>query len=62
MLEVSNNKCNCTKKIAPIFMSNKISSTLIIPIKIARRYGMDKPTNVVIEEKEDCILIRKLEV
>jgi hypothetical protein len=50
------------KEIAPIFLSNKISSTLIIPISIARRYGLDKPSHVILEEKEEGILIKKLNI
>lgn len=53
---------NEKKEIAPIFLSNGISATLIVPIKIARRYGMDKPSHVVLEEKEEGILIKKLEI
>ena len=49
-------------KIAPIFLTNKISATLIIPIEIARRHGLDRPSHVVIEDTEDGILIRKLRV
>ena len=50
------------KKISHTFLSGKLSSTLIIPIEIARKYGLDKPSNVVVEETEDGILIRKIEV
>jgi hypothetical protein len=50
------------KKIATTFLSGKISSTLIIPIEIARKYGLDEPSNVIVEEKENGILIRKLEI
>jgi hypothetical protein len=55
-------KFNNKKDIAPIFLSNGISSTLIIPIGIARHYGLDKPSHVVLEEKEEGILIKKLEI
>ena len=50
------------KKVTHTFLSGKISSTIIIPIDVARRYGLDKPANVVVEESEDGILIRKLEI
>jgi hypothetical protein len=50
------------KKITHIFLSGKLSSTLIIPIDIARKKGLDKPTNVTVEEMSDGIFIRKLEV
>ena len=48
------------KKVRHVFISGKLSSTLIIPIDTARKYGLDKPTNVIIEEKEEGILIKKL--
>lgn len=50
------------KNIAPIFLSNKISATLIIPIDLARKKGLDRPAHVILEETEKGILIRKLEV
>lgn len=49
------------KSITHTFLSGKLSATLIIPIEIARKYGIDKPSNVVVEEKENGILIRRLE-
>jgi hypothetical protein len=48
------------KKITHTFISGKLSTTLIIPIETARRYEIDKPSNVLIEETEDGILIKKL--
>jgi hypothetical protein len=50
------------KKIASIFMSNGISSTVIIPIELARKYDIDRPSHVTIEDTENGILIKKLEV
>ena len=50
------------KKITHVFLSGKLSSTLTIPIDIARKKGLDKPTNVVVEEMGDGVFIRKLEV
>jgi hypothetical protein len=49
------------KKIASIFISNGISSTLIIPIELARKYGIDG-SDVTIEDTRDGILIKKLEI
>jgi hypothetical protein len=46
------------KKVTHVFLSGKLSSTLIIPIDTARKYGLDKPANVVVEEREDGILIK----
>ena len=50
------------KKITHTFLSGRLSATLIIPIDVARKYGIDQPTNVIVEEKPEGILIRKVEV
>ena len=50
------------KKIIPIFLSGKKSATMIIPIETARKYELDRPSNVFLEERPDGILIRKLEI
>ena len=50
------------KKLKHIFLTGKLSATLIIPIDTARKYGLDRPTNVIVEEKEDGILIRKVNI
>ena len=50
------------KKITHVFLSGKLSSTIIIPIDTARKYGLDKPSNVVVEEREDGILIKPVEI
>jgi hypothetical protein len=50
------------KEIAKTFLSGKLSATLVIPIEIARRYGLEKPAHVVVEETSDGILIKKLQV
>ena len=48
------------KKVTHTFLSGKMSSTVIIPISVARKYGLDKPSNVVVEETEQGILIRRI--
>jgi hypothetical protein len=50
------------KEITKIFLSGRLSATLIIPIEMARRHGLEKPSHVVIEERPDGILIKKLEL
>jgi hypothetical protein len=50
------------KEIAKTFLSGKLSATLVIPIEIARRYGLEKPAHVVVEERSEGILIKKLQV
>jgi hypothetical protein len=48
--------------VAPIFLSNGISSTLVIPIDLARKYEINRPSHVTIQDAQDGILIKKLEV
>jgi hypothetical protein len=50
------------KKITHTFLSGRLSATLIIPIETARKYGLHEPVNVIVEEREDGILIKKLEI
>jgi hypothetical protein len=48
------------KKIRKTLLSGKLSATLIIPIEVARKYGLERPSHVVVEEIDEGILIRKL--
>jgi hypothetical protein len=48
------------KDITHTFISGKLSTTVIIPTNIARKYKIDKPTNVIVEEAENGILIKPL--
>ena len=57
-----NQRLENQKKIAPVFLSNGLSSTLIIPIELARKYSIDRPTHVTIEDTKNGILIKKLVV
>lgn len=50
------------KEISKIFLTNKLSATLIIPIELARKHGLNEPSHVTVEETPQGILIRKLEV
>lgn len=50
------------RRITHTFLSGRLSATLIIPIEIARKYGIDRPANVIVEERSEGILIRKIEV
>lgn len=50
------------KGIAKIFLTNKISATLIIPIEIARKHGLNESSHVIVRETPEGILVRKLEV
>jgi bifunctional DNA-binding transcriptional regulator/antitoxin component of YhaV-PrlF toxin-antitoxin module len=51
-----------TKEITKIFLSGRLSATLIIPIEMARRHGLESPSHVVVEERQDGIFIKKLEL
>jgi hypothetical protein len=50
------------KHISPIFCPNKISAALIIPKLMAEKLQIDRPCHVILEEKDDGILIRKLKI
>ena len=50
------------RHISPIFSPNKRSSALIIPKAMARELEIDRPCHVILEEKDGCILIRKLRI
>jgi hypothetical protein len=50
------------RKVTQIFMSGKLSATVVIPIDIARRQGMDKPTDVIVQETSNGVLIRKIDL
>jgi hypothetical protein len=49
------------KDIAHTWLAGHKSCTLIIPKDFAKIYGLDKPSHVVIEGKENGILIKKIE-
>jgi hypothetical protein len=49
-------------KLTTTFISGKASVTLIIPIHLARQYGIDQPSHVVVEGTEEGILVRKAEL
>jgi bifunctional DNA-binding transcriptional regulator/antitoxin component of YhaV-PrlF toxin-antitoxin module len=50
------------KEVTKIFLSGRLSATLIIPIGMARRHGLEKPSHVIVEERQEGILIKKLEL
>jgi hypothetical protein len=43
-----------------LILSGKLSATIVIPIEIARKYGLDRPSDVIVEETDSGILIRKV--
>lgn len=50
--------------LSKVWLTNKISATLIIPIDLARKYDLNEPSRVVLEERpeEKGILIKKLKI
>jgi hypothetical protein len=50
------------KEISKTWLTGQNSCTLIIPRETARRYQLDEPSHVVVEETPAGILIRKLDL
>jgi hypothetical protein len=50
------------KRVVHTFLSGKVSATLIIPLETARKYGLDKPSDAIVEETQSGILIRRLDI
>ena len=50
------------KEITRTWISGQNSCTLIIPKSVAKEYGLESPSHVIVERTEQGILIRKLEI
>jgi hypothetical protein len=50
------------KEITKTYLSGTHSCVLVIPKEIARKYGIDNPTHVVVEGTDKGILISKLNI
>ena len=48
------------RKITSTFLSGKLSATIVIPIDIARKHGLNRPSEVIVEDTEEGLLIRKI--
>ena len=46
------------QKIRFTFLTGRLSATLIIPIEVARKHGLTKASNVILEETENGLLIK----
>jgi hypothetical protein len=53
---------NNKKLVGTTWLAGNSSCTLVIPKYLAREYGIDQPSNIVIEGRPDGILIRKMEI
>ncbi|HEY7228692.1 MAG TPA: hypothetical protein VH481_11290 [Nitrososphaeraceae archaeon] len=50
------------KKIGSIFINNGISSTIVIPKETAKKYVVDRHFHATIEDEQEGILIKTLEI
>jgi hypothetical protein len=50
------------KEITKTWVSGQNSCTLVIPRSVAKEYGLDSPSHVIVEKTAEGILIRKLEI
>jgi len=50
------------KEITKTWISGQHSCTLVIPKAVAKEYGLDSPSHVIVEGIPEGILIRKLEI
>ena len=57
-----NDERNNRKEISKTWISGKNSCTLVIPKSVAKEYGLDLPSHVIVEGIPEGILIRKLEI
>jgi hypothetical protein len=53
---------NNKKLVGTTWLAGNSSCTLVIPKSLAKEYGIDQPSNIVIEGRPDGILIRKMEI
>ena len=50
------------KEIIKTWITGRCSCTLVIPKRLAKEFGIDKPSNIVIKRTPDGLLLYKLEV
>jgi hypothetical protein len=53
---------NPNKEVTKTWLTGQKSCTLIIPRETARKYELDEPSHIVVEETPTGILIRKLKL
>jgi hypothetical protein len=53
---------NAKKQIIKTWLTGHSSCTLIIPREFAKGYGLDQTCHVIVEQKADGILIRKIDL
>jgi hypothetical protein len=50
------------REVTKIWLHNNVSASLIIPVEIARKHNLTKGNHVVVEDTDQGILIRKLDI
>jgi hypothetical protein len=50
------------KEISKTWLTGHCSCTLIIPKEIAKKYNLDEPSHVIVQETPEGILIRRFEI
>jgi len=50
------------KQIIKTWLAGQCSCTLVIPKGFAKEYGLDEPSNVIVEKTPKGLLIKKLEI
>jgi len=53
---------NDSKQIIRTWITGKSSCTLVIPKDFAKEYGLDIPSHIIIEKRDDGMLIKKLDL
>lgn len=56
------NKKFTNREITKIFKSGSNSSTIVIPKRLAKHSGLDKPCHVIIESVDNGIMVKKLDL
>lgn len=50
------------KEVTKTWITGQKSCTLILPLSVAREYGLDEPSHIVVEGTTEGILIKKLDL
>ena len=53
---------SCKKLVGTTWLAGNRSYTLVMTKELAKEYGLDHPSNVIIEGRSDGILIRRFEL
>jgi hypothetical protein len=62
MRQNRNQSDNTKRQVTKTWLTGQKSCTLIIPRETARRYDLEEPSHIVVEETPEGIMIRKLDL